>query len=101
MKPLSLVNLSIRSFNFAKDGKMLDSDNEVAETFNSYLCNIAHVISSKNHSSVLMESSMITEDPVESAKFNNHPSVKFINNTFNNAGASFSFQYVSLDETSK
>ena len=34
-------------------------------------------------------------------KFKVHSSVKLIYNTFNNAGASFSFQYVSLDETSK
>ena len=33
-------------------------------------------------------------------KFKNHPNVTFIKNTFNNAGANFSFQYVSLDETS-
>ena len=33
-------------------------------------------------------------------KFKNHPNVTFIKNIFNNAGANFSFQYVSLDETS-
>ena len=46
---------------------------------------------------------MIGEDPVETAvtEFKNYPSVKLINNTFNNSCASFSFQCVSLDETSK
>ena len=66
--------------NFAEDGKMLDSDNEIIEIFNNYLCNIANVISSKNLSSVLKEPSMVSEDPVKGAITNlkNHPSVKFV-----------------------
>ena len=50
-----------------------------------------------------MEPTVVSEDLVENAFTNlkNHPSIKLISNTFNNAGASFSFQYVSLDETSK
>ena len=41
--------------NLAEDMKMLDNDNEVGETFSNYFCNIANDMSSKNHSSVLME----------------------------------------------
>ena len=39
-----------------------------------------------------MEPSMISEDPAEDAttKLKDHPSVKLVNNTFNNTGASFS-----------
>ena len=45
----------------------------------------------------------VSEHPLEATmpKFKDHPKVKLINDNFNNAGASFSFQYVSLDETSK
>ena len=57
----------------------------------------------ENLSSVSTEPSLISEDPVEGAitTFNGHPSVKLINNDFNNTGGSFSFQYVSLYETTK
>ena len=50
-----------------------------------------------------MEPLVIKEDPLETvkSKFTDIPSVKLINDTFNNEGASFSFKYVSLDETLK
>ena len=46
---------------------------------------------------------MISEDPVEDVitKLKAHPSVKLVNNTFSNTGASFSLKHVLLDETSK
>ena len=46
---------------------------------------------------------MVSEDTVIAVniKFKNYPSVKLINSTFNNADASFCFQYLSLDKTSK
>ena len=50
-----------------------------------------------------MEPLVIKEGHLEAVipKFADIPSVKLINDTFNSAGASFSFQYVSLDETSR
>ena len=44
-----------------------------------------------------MEPLVVSDDPLETAifKFKNHPSVKLTDNIFNNAGASFPFQYVS------
>ena len=50
-----------------------------------------------------MEPLVIKEGHLEAviSKFTDIPSVKLINDTFNSAGASFSFQYVSLDETSR
>ena len=55
----------------------------------------------ENNSLALMEPLVIKEDHLEAVmpKFTDIPSVKLINDTFNNAGASFSFKYVSLDET--
>ena len=53
---------------------------------------------SKNNSSALIEPLVVSDDPLGTAifKFKNHPSVKLTDNIFNNAGASFPFQYVSL-----
>ena len=46
---------------------------------------------SKNHSSTLTEPLVVSDDPLGTAifKFKNHPTVKLIDNIFNNAGANF------------
>ena len=51
--------------NLAEDRKMLGNANNVAETFNIYFCNIACDMSSKCHSSLLLEPSVIIEDTVK------------------------------------
>lgn len=51
--------------NLAEDRKMLGNDNNVAKTFNNYFCNIAYGMSSKCHSSLLLEPSVIIEDTVK------------------------------------
>lgn len=48
---------------------MLDTDIRITEAFNNYVCNIVNDMSCKNHPSVLMESSVVSDDTLESFRY--------------------------------
>lgn len=88
MKPLFPDKLIYKEvINLAEDGKMLDSDNEIAGTLKNYFCDLVNDISEKNYSSVLMD----PQWSLRKLQFKNDACVKLINDTVINAGASFSF----------
>ena len=81
---------------------ILSNDEEIAETFNKYFCNIAKNISlPESPSSIREPSAELFTDPVLLAleKYKDHPSITAIKSNMTSMGnPKFSFRFVSLKE---
>ena len=80
----------------------LSNDEEIAETFNKYFCNIAKNISLPESPSIKEPSAELFTDPVILAleKYKDHPSITSIKNKMTSMdNPKFSFRFVSLNET--
>ena len=80
----------------------LSNDEEIAETFNKYFCNIAKNLSLPESPSIKEPSIELFTDPVILAleKYKDHPSITSIKNKMTSMdNPKFSFRFVSLNET--
>ena len=80
----------------------LSNDEEIAETFNKYFCNIAKNLSLPESPSIKEPSVELFTDPVILAleKYKDHPSITSIKNKMTSMDNSkFSFRFVSLNKT--
>ena len=80
----------------------LSNDEEIAETFNKYFCNIAKNLSLPESPSIKEPSIELFTDPVILAleKYKDHPSITSIKNKMTSMDNSkFSFRFVSLNKT--
>ena len=80
----------------------LPNDEEIAETFNKYFCNIAKNLSLPGSPSIKKPSVELFTDPAILAleKYNDHPSITSIKNKMTSRdNPKFSFRFVSLNKT--
>ena len=84
------------------NGVTLTTDEEIAETFNKYFCNIAKNLSLPENPCIKEPSVELFTDLVILAleKYKDHPSITFTKNKMTSMhNPKFSFRFVSLNET--
>ena len=84
------------------NGVTLSNDEEIAETFNKYFCNIAKMLSLPENPSIKEPAVELFTDPVNLAleKYKDHLSIRSIKNKMTSLNnPKFSFRLASLNET--
>ena len=102
VKPLFSDKINHReTINLIDNEVTLSNDEEIAETFNKYFCNIAKNLSLPENPSIKEPSVELFTDPVILAleKYKDHPSITSIKNKMTSMdNPKFSFRFVSLNE---
>ena len=90
------------TINLVENGVALSNGEEVAETFNKYICNMAKNLSLTENPSLKEPSVELFTDPVALAleKYKDHPNITSTKNKMTSMdNPKFSFRFISLNET--
>ena len=103
IKPLYSDIGSLRSqIKLIENDKLIQNDNKVAETLNTFLKNAVSTLDINENSYIVNNESSTILDPVEKAikKYEIHPSILLIKNKIGNE-KSFKFEAISVSDTEK